>query len=149
MKTRTLIVLIFLTLSACVTPATPPGKLGKDDFVWKEKIINNNYHRVYRNITNGFRTCGGFHGHIFGTHVGVPDCFVYPDTKEALCDIYLADHVGETSSYVMGTILVKKVDENKTLVRIVTRKGWFSHREKVERIWLEFADGYYFCKETK
>jgi hypothetical protein len=130
-KSLFVFLIVFLT-NACFTPV---GKIPDADFVWEEKAINFNYQEVYRNISNGLRSC----------QQGMAEGNLYTDTKEGYFDIYLTGLLGGKHQGVLGIVRLKSAGLNQTSVRVGVQNvydGNGAYRKK----WLTYAEGKTSCE---
>lgn len=135
MRSIALLALVSATLAGCVTP---PGQMTETDFHWTEAQAPVSYSAAYKNITNGFRSCGNF-------DAGYQECSVDEDAKQVLCDVYASTLMGQSPS-VIGRILVTSVDEDHVQVRSGTNHGDSSGRRLRREMWNGFAAGETACK---
>jgi hypothetical protein len=139
-----LIALTVLVLGSC---ATPPGQIQDSDLLWEEKTVPIGYEQVYRNIVNGFRTCGPESpGMVNVSQIGVPECVTYPESKEISCDVYIRQLYGGRSDWIIGFIRIKDFREHGTTVRVGVKPVF---KNQTDDIWLQFAEGKYTCKPTE
>lgn len=85
--------------------ATPIGIMTDSDFVWHDKVVNLPAEKVYRNMFAGFRACGGV----------AAEPFVDGDISQIV--LYLRN-VSSVTQFVFGTVKLKEIEKEKTLVRV-------------------------------
>lgn len=105
------VALLAALLSAC---ATPVGQLAEADFVWSEFNLSRPPSRVYQQVMERQRRCGGefaFEGNF------------YPDTTLNHIDVYLTNaFTGTRNNFVLGTIELRPGGGSTTDVRVGVQK---------------------------
>lgn len=130
----------FLFLSGC---ATPPGKFKDSDLTWSHVDISLNYQVVYRNVSEGFRRCGG----------KIAEGNLYTDIREGQIDIYLKDVFGGRSSWVYGIVRVKFKEEQISNFSVGVNNPYDSpmlgKQGEGRKTILSWANAKYDCTESK
>jgi hypothetical protein len=135
------IILSLLILSSCATPA---GKFKESDMAWTKMNLPLNYQAVYRNLNDGFRTCGPSY---------FPVGNLYTDINEGHFDIYLSDMFGGSSEWVYGRVSIKDIDGDSSAISIGVNNAYdnplFGKKGGGREMISQWAQGIYECIEEK
>lgn len=135
-----LILIIPVFLVSC---ATDMSQVKDSDLEWREKNLQIDYQKVYRNINEGFRYCVG------SRIVGVPVSNIYNDTKTAHFDIFMPHATWGGIKYQMPSgqlIGMIKLSGNPDGTTTIKAGGYSSYGKKKTHLWLGFAEGINECE---
>ena len=127
----------FYFLSGC---ATPPGQLKESDLVWQERTIAANYQEVYRNVKDGFKTCGP----------NSIDSELYTDIRKGHFDIYHSTlAVPKSMSRTVGLIDITPKGDSNSLIKVgvntYDENFPFVTKGVLHKRWLRWAEGDLVC----